>query len=30
MVLDGLRVAVDVFEMVVEICEAVVDGCRWF
>ena len=34
MVLDSLRVAVDVFEVVVsvvvEIFEVVVDGCRWF
>ena len=30
MVLDSLRVAVDVFEVVAEIFEVVVDGCRWF
>ena len=29
MVLDGLRVAVDFFVVVVEIFELVVDGCKW-
>ena len=30
MVLDSLRVAVDAFEVVVEIVEVLVDGGRWF
>ena len=30
MVLDSLRVAVDAFEVVVEIVEVVVGGGRWF
>ena len=30
MVLDSLRVAVDAFEVVVEIVEVVLDGGRWF
>ena len=30
MVLDSWRVAVDAFEVVVEIVEVLVDGGRWF
>ena len=30
MVLDSLRVAVDAFEVVVEIVDVVLDGGRWF